>query len=424
MASIATHPAVAIARGALRASGRPRLSPLRARGRLGAPFEPFARETIIDPASAYRRLHARPGVHPAGRNVFALASYRDVRAAARAHDVLVSGEGVTLVRAPLPMMLTLDRPRHDVLRRLVAPLFTASRSAAMEQGMRELVSSALDRMLAEPGADAVSELAIPLPITVIARMLGVPETDVERLHRWSDGVVEGFHAGSSLRSAASGLRSASAAIALHRYMLGVFARLREHQGDDVISALLASRDGGALTDEELFWFSLMLLVAGNETTTNLIGSLLLALARDPVAYERLRAEPELIGPAVEEGVRWSSPIQRMYRTATVDYTVDATTIPAGARVLLLFGAATRDPNEYPDPDRFIVDRDPTDHLGFGTGIHFCLGAHLARVETRVVLEQLLQRVSRISLAGEVRFTHNPTVHGPSHLPLRLVPSSG
>jgi cytochrome P450 len=149
---------------------------------------------------------------------------------------------------------------------------------------------------------------------------------------------------------------------------------------------------------------------------------LFALARDPLAYERLRAEPELIGPAVEEGVRWGSPIQRMYRTAAVDYTVGATTIPAGARVLLLFGAASRDPREYPDPDRFVVDRNPTDHLGFGTGIHFCLGAHLARVETRVVLEQLLRRVSRITLAGEVRFTHNPSLRGPSRLPLRLEPA--
>jgi cytochrome P450 len=128
-----------IARGTLRASSRPTVSRLRATGPLGAPFEPFAHETIIDPASAYMRLHTRPGVHPSGRNVFALAAYDDVYAGARAHDVLVSGRGVTMVRASLPMLLTLDRPRHDDLRRLVAPLFTTSRSAMMEPGMRELV---------------------------------------------------------------------------------------------------------------------------------------------------------------------------------------------------------------------------------------------------------------------------------------------
>ncbi len=419
MSTLAAHPAVAIARGTLRASGRPRLSPLRAKGALGAPFEPFSRETVTDPELAYRRLHARPGVHPAGRNVFALASYEHVRAATRAHDVLTSGKGVTLVPASLPMLLTLDRPRHDDLRRLVAPLFTVSRSAMMEAGMREVVTGALDRILAQPGADVVSELAVPLPITVIARMLGIPESDLDRLHGWSDDIVEGFHAGSSVRSAASGLRSGRSALALYRYMLGVFAQLRRAPGDDVISALLNASDGGALSDEELFWFSLMLLVAGNETTTNLIGSLLLALARDPLAYERLRAEPGLVPGAIEEAVRWGSPIQGLFRTAAADHAAGATTIPEGARVLLLFGAANRDPRKYRDPDRFILDRDAGDHLGFGSGIHFCLGAHLARVETRVVLEQLLQRVARIGLAGEVRFTSNPMLRGPSRLPLRL-----
>jgi cytochrome P450 len=365
------------------------------------------------------RLHTRPGVHPSGRNVFALAAYEDVYAGARAHDVLVSGRGVTMVRASLPMLLTLDRPRHDDLRRLVAPLFTASRSAMMESGMREVVSGALDRMLAQPGTDAVSHLAVPLPITVIARLLGVPESDLGHLHRWSDGVVEGFHARWSLAATANGLRSGWAALALHRYMLGVFERLRQEPGEDVISALLASRDGGTLSDEELFWFALMLLVAGNETTTNLIGSMLLAFARDPRAYAQLRAEPDLVGSAIEEAIRWGSPIRSLFRTAAADYRLGETTIPTGARVLLLFGAANRDPRKYPDPDRFIVDRGAADHLGFGTGIHFCLGAHLARVEARVVLEQLLMKVSRISLAGDVRFTRNPSLHGPNRLPLRL-----
>jgi cytochrome P450 len=202
-------------------------------------------------------------------------------------------------------------------------------------------------------------------------------------------------------------------------MTGVFARLRREPGDDVISALLASQDGGALDDAELFWLSLMLLVAGNETTTNLIGLVLLSLARDPDAYARLRAEPELIPSAVEEAVRWGSPIQGLYRTPTEDYDVGATTIPAGARVLLLFGAANRDPRVFADPDRFVIDREPNDHLGFGMGIHFCLGAHLARVETRIVLESFVQRVGRLELAGRVVWGDNPTVHGPRHLPLRL-----
>lgn len=420
MASVATHPAATIARGMADAYRRPRIRAASAVGPLGAPFEPFAAATIADRAGAYRRLHASPGVHPVGRELYALASFDGVRAGARAHHALASGKGVALVRASLPMLLTVDRPRHAELRRLLGPQFTAERSAAMMPGLRALATAALQRMLANPGSDAVTELAVPLPITVIARLLGVPEQDLDLLHRLSDGIVEGFHAGSSLRSIGRGVRAGATVVSLHRYMSRLFVRLRREPGDDVISGLLASQAGGEMRDDELFWLSLMLLVAGNETTTNLIGSLLYALARDPEAYERLRSDPELVGSAVDEGLRWGSPIQGMFRTVIDDYTVGSTTIPAGARVLLLFGAANRDPTKFADPDRFVVDRHPGDQIAFGSGIHFCLGAHLARLEARVVLEELIPRVAALELAGEVSWRDNPTVHGPSHLPLRLV----
>lgn len=421
MTSVFDHPAATIAKGALTSMRRPHLRPARVRGTLGAPFHPFDPVTIADPPAAYRRLHAMPGVHRMGRQSYALADHEDVRAAARAHDVLVSGHGVTAQRAPLPMLLTMDRPRHDNLRRLLTPHFSTARSAALEPGMREVIGNGIEAMLRRPGADAVAELAVPLPMTVIARLLGVPDADLDRLHRWSDGVVEGFSAGWSFAGRASAADAIRSTLSLHRYLLGVFAHLRREPGEDVISALLSSQEAGQLGDEELFWLGLMLIVAGNETTTNLIGSMLLALARDPEAYRRLRAEPELVCPAVEEAVRWGSPIQGLYRTAATDYGVGETTIPAGARVLLLFGAANRDPRVYDDPDRFVVDRAPTGHLGFGTGIHFCLGAHLARVEARLVLEELLARVATIELVGPISWRDNPSVHGPSCLPLRLEP---
>jgi beta-dihydromenaquinone-9 omega-hydroxylase len=417
MTRVFSHPVATIAKGTVTAMRHPRLQPIR--GPLGAGFDPFDPATISDPPAAYRRLHANPGVHRIGRGAYALARHRDVRAAARAQDVLVSGKGVTAVPTSLPMLLTIDRPRHDVLRRQLVPHFTTARSAAMEPGMREVIGPAIDRMLARPGADAVAELAVPLPMTVIARLLGAPGSDLERLHHWSDGVVEGFHADGSFVRTVRGAGAVWHTIALHRYLLGVFATLRREPGDDVISALLTSPEASELGDDELFWHAMMLIVAGNETTTNLIGSLLLALARDPAAYRRLRAEPDLIRPAVEEAARWGSPIQGLFRTAAADYVVGQSTIPAGARVLLLFGAANRDPCVYTDPDRFVVDRAPTDHLGFGAGIHFCLGAHLARLEARLVLEELLARVASIELAGPVVWRDNPSVHGPSRLPLRL-----
>lgn len=416
--AVRAHPAVTIVRSTVAASRRPR--PRRAQA-VGHDFDPFAAEVIADPPAAYRRLHARGGVHSCRRRrLYTIAGYEDVRAAARAHDALSSAAGVSQIPAALPMLITSDRPRHGALRRIVAPHFTADAALARRGLMETIAASAIERMLARPGSDAIGELAVPLPITMIARFLGVPEHDLDDFRRWSDGIIEGFHAD---RSPAAVWRAAQVArhvFALHAYMLRAFERLRRTPGDDVISALLASQDSGALGDEELFWFALMLLVAGNETTTNLIGSMLLALATDPDSYERLRAEPELIPSAVEESLRWGSPIQGLFRTAVAPYRAGEATIPAGARVLLAFGAANRDPRRYPDPDRFVVDRNPTDHLGFGTGIHFCLGAHLARLEAAVVLRELVARVARVELAGPPEWTRNPTVRGPRRLPLRMV----
>jgi beta-dihydromenaquinone-9 omega-hydroxylase len=420
--AVRAHPAVTIVRANLVARTRQRRRRRRtAHVPLGRDFDPFAPEVLADPAAAYRRLHAVGGVHRCRRHdLFVLAGYEDVRAAARAHNVFSSAHGVSQVPAALPMLITSDRPRHGELRRMVAPHFTAESAQATRPLMERVTAEALERMLERPSSDAVAALAVPLPITVIAERLGVPASDLADFRRWSDGIIEGFHAGRSPAMLWRGPRVMGHVVSLHRYMRGVFDRLRRTPGDDVISALLVSQDGGSLNDEELFWFALMLLVAGNETTTNLIGSMLLALAEDPEAYDRLRRDPELVGQVVEESLRWGSPIQGLFRQTTEDHQVGDATIPAGSRVLLSFGAANRDPRQFPDPDRFDVERHPTDHLGFGFGIHFCLGAHLARLEAAVVLDALTARVARIEPAGPVEWTGNPTVRGPRRLPLRLV----
>lgn len=427
MVAVAGHPATAMARCAVQVCGQLTARRLDAIGPLGAPFDPFNPLTVAAPGATYQALHADPGVHPIGRKGFALAGYDDVRAAARANDVLISGQGITMLAASLPTLLTLDEPRHGELRRLLTPLFTARRLAALEPMMRELTASAIDRMLLDrQGADAVSELAVPLPVAVIAALLGVPAAHLKQFQRWSDGVVAGFHADRIFarphtdgRQLLQPLRSVGAVMAMHRYMRKVYTRLRRDPGDDIISALLTSRDGGSLSDQELFWLSLTLLVAGNETTTNLIGLLLLALANHPEDYERLRSDPTLIDGAIEETLRWGSPVQHLYRTAVSDYTVGSTTIPAGSRVMLLFGAANRDPHKFANPDVFDIHRNPTDHVGFGSGIHYCLGARLARLEARMVVEELLPRVRRIRVLDPIKWRNNPTLRGPEQLFLQL-----
>jgi cytochrome P450 len=187
--------------------------------------------------------------------------------------------------------------------------------------------------------------------------------------------------------------------------------------------MMTASDGhDVLSDDEIFWSAAMLIGAGSETTTNLLSGLFLTLAQRPQLYARLREQPELIPSAIEEQLRFVAPVQGFYRTATRDYQMGAQTIPAGARVLLLFAAANRDPRHYPDPDTFDLLRHPTDHLAFGVGIHFCLGTPLSRLEVSRVLSQLLPRVESIRFAGEHRYLDDPTMRGLAHLPLELVPS--
>lgn len=380
-------------------------------------LDPLAPAVIADPYPWYRALHRGGPVHYSEkRDVWIVSRHEDVRAAARAHDWLSSADGVTRFRTRLPMMLTMDRPGHTRLRRLVARDFTRDALERWRPAIEEMTRSAFDRMLAAGSCDAVAEVASPLPVDAIARVLGVPPEDVPAFRRWSDGIVEGFGVAPDAAPVRTSARVVGSAMKLQGYLAAQVAQRRAQPGDDLLSRLVNS-DDEPLSDDELFWFALLLLVAGNETTANLIGTMLLSLAEHPEEYALLREDPGLVPAAVEESLRYVSPIQGFYRTAVSDYDVDGVTIPAGARVLLLFGAANRDPRKYPDPDAFAIERNPTDHVAFGLGIHFCLGAHLARLEGAVVLRELLARAASIELAGEPVWSRNPTLRGLARLPL-------
>jgi beta-dihydromenaquinone-9 omega-hydroxylase len=385
-------------------------------------YDPFAADTVADPYPWYRRLQDEaPLYRQDALRFWVLSRYDDVLAGARAHGTLSSAEGVIYIRQPLPMMLTMDPPDHTRLRRIVARDFTPTAVSGWRTLVERRAAEAVDRMLGEATTDAVAAVASPLPILVIAQILGVPPDDYPQFRDWSDKIVESLAVidpGDMERAN----RTVEGILALQAYMAALVEERRRTPTGDLLSRLVQPRQEGALDDSEVFWFSLLLLVAGNETTTNLLGNLLHTLASTPALWEELRSQPDLVPGAVEESLRHDSPVQGFFRTALVPYRAHAVDIPAGDRVLLLFGAANRDPRRYPDPDTFRIDRGAADHLGFGSGIHLCLGAHLARLEATAVLGELVRRVRRIEPAGDAVRGTNPILRGMARLPLTLTPA--
>ncbi|MBV9410728.1 MAG: cytochrome P450 [Acidimicrobiia bacterium] len=382
-------------------------------------YDPFAADTVADPYHWYRRLQGEaPLYHQDALDFWVLSRYGDVLAGARAHGSLSSAEGIIYTRQPLPMMLTMDPPDHTRLRRIVARDFTPTSVAAWRGLVEGLAREAVDRMLDEGTTDAVAAVASPLPILVIAEILGVPSEDYPQFRLWSDQIVESL-ALNDPNDVERANRTVQGILSLQQYVTALVEERRQAPRNDLLSRLLQPRAEGTLSDSEVFWFSLLLLVAANAPTTNPLGNILHTSASEPEVWNALRANPQLIAGAIEESLRHDSPIQGFFRTVIAPYAVQGVEIPVDERVLLLFGAANRDPDHFDDPDIFRVDRNPADHLGFGSGIHLCLGAHLARLEASAVLHELARRVRRIECAGEPVRGDNPILRGMAKLPLNL-----
>lgn len=400
-------------------------------GRKTAPatdFDPFSAQTMRDPYPGYRTLltgHEVPNVwYNRKRGIWIIAGYDDLRKALRDNEALSSAQSQSRFRVYLPSMNAADPPEHTRLRKFVSRAFTARAMTAWQTNINEVADELVDAVIARRTTEAVSELAKPLPTRLIARMLDIPKDDQPQFVAWSDEMVAGAFAPLTPRGMRLSARSGSATAAMRRSLDPLIAQRRRNPGDDLISMMTPADADDVLTDDEIFWSAAMLIGAGSETTTNMLSGLLLTLAQQPDLYARLREQPELIPAAIEEQLRMGSPVQGFYRTATRDYTVGENTIPAGARVLLLFAAANRDPRHYDDPDTFDLDRNPTDHLAFGGGVHYCLGVPLTRLEGARVFSQLLPRVEAIRLAGDYRYLDNPTMRGLQHLPLELIPAKG
>jgi cytochrome P450 len=373
---------------------------------------PFAPELVSDPYPTYRRLleeepffHERSGFWVVARHADVHQVLRDRRLgradfAERARSQLGDGP---LARAFTQFLLFKDPPDHTRLR------------GQIEEAVEEL----LDRVPADGTLELIGDVAYPLLVLVICALLGVPPQDRGDFRAWSSAVAEGLDAITNPQPEPIG-RANAGAEALGDYFRGLIAERRARPRDDLVSDLIAARDGAdRLSEEELLGTVVLLFGAGHETTVNLIGNGALALLTHPEQTERLRAEPVLLPGAIEELLRFDSPVQRTVRTATEDVPVGGRTVRAGERVMALLGAANRDPHRFADPDRLDVARsDAQHHVSFGGGIHYCLGAPLARLEAQIAIGALLRRLPDARLV-DAQPTWRPTLvlRGLTRLPL-------
>ncbi|MGV0625824.1 cytochrome P450 [Mycolicibacter minnesotensis] len=386
-------------------------------------FDPFASTTMRDPYPGYRTLFSGPKVwYSRKRGIWIIPAYDEVWQALRDDEALSSAESQARFRVHLQTMNATDPPVHTRLRRSVSRAFTPRAMKSWEVNINRVADELVDAMIRRRRVDIVADLAKPLPNRLIAMMLAIPEEDRHQFLEWADTINEAAFAPLNLRGMVMNMRSSQAVIAMHRSLDPMIKARRAAPGDDLISMLAAPSGADTLSDDEVFWTASMLVGAGSETTMNLISGLFLTLAQRPDVYARLREQPDLIPAAIEEQLRLVSPVQGFYRTATRDYRVGEYTIPARARVLVLYASANRDPLHYPDPDTFDLDRRPTDHVAFGGGAHYCLGTHLTRIEVSRVLTQLIPHVETIRLDGPHSYLVNATMRGLDHLPVELVPA--
>ncbi|WP_175409700.1 cytochrome P450 [Streptomyces sp. TRM64462] len=372
----------------------------------------YGPEFTADPYPVYAKLRAAGPVHevlaPDGQQVWLVVGHAEARAVLADPRLSKSPStiGLTMLDEEVigPNLLVVDPPDHTRLRKLVAREFTARRVEALRPRVQAIVDELLDAMAPAGHADLVDALAFPLPITVICELLGVPTADRDRFRAWSDEIVAPTGADAE-RAAVYGLAAYLDELIEDKRCAG--------PADDLLSALLRTRaeDGDRLSAPELRALAYLLLIAGHETTVNLISNGVRALLTHPDQLAALRADFGLLDGAVEEMLRYDGPVETAtYRFTREPVAVGDTLIPAGRAVLVGLDAGDRDPGRYPDPDRFDIRRDTAGHLAFGHGIHYCLGAPLARLEARIALRALLERFPRLALD-----------HDPSSEPLDWLP---
>ena len=384
----------------------------------------FSAETRRNPYPWYEQMRsASPVFCDPNTGTWLLFDYASVRAAMNDPATFSSRVVPPGGRAPDWLVFN-DPPRHSALRAAVMRAFTPRAIAELEPRIREISARLLAKAAANGTMDLIAEYATPLPILVIAEMMGIPSVDLERFAAWSQVIVNLSY---SMTGGAEAQRTTMEFFAarphMHAFVMTLVAKRRANPGKDLLSAIVHSNiDGDSITDEDVFGFFLLLLSAATETTTNLIGNAVVTLLDHPDQFRLLRSQRDLLPTAIEEVVRYRSPAQVMFRQTTRDVVMHGQTIPANSFVLVMIGSANRDTTHIPDAARFDITRSPNPHIAFGHGIHFCLGAALGRLEGRVALTHLLDMLSDIQLADDAPWEPRQAlhVHGPSRLPVSIV----
>ena len=386
------------------------------------------------PHADWARLRRESPVHWCGReegeSFWAITKHEDIIYVSRRPEVFENSPrllmsydpGITAEDFPVRMLLNMDPPEHRSYRSLVSQRFTPRALQRIKEQVDAIADEILDGVMeggAEAETDFVATVSALLPIWVIAEMLGVPRSDWELLFHWTNRTIgaadpEYVEDGKSPRETMDAAR-----LSLFRYFNDMTEDRRKNPRNDIVSILANSKvDGKPLPPLELLSYYLLLVVAGNETTRNATSGGLLALIENPGELEKVRRNPGLLKPLVEEILRWTSPVIQFCRTPNRDVEIRGQRIRAGERIVLFYPSANRDEEVFESPDKFRVDRHPNRHLAFGIGEHFCLGAHVARLELEVIFRHLVQRLEHVELAGPLERLRSSVVGGIKHMPIR------
>ena len=370
---------------------------------------------------AWMREHA-PVYRDPVNEVWAITRYADVLSIEKDPITYSSHRAPRPHGDHLPMIISMDGREHTMRRKLVSKGFTPRRVRDHEETIRRICTEIIDRVAPRGECDFVWDIAAPLPLLLIADMLGFPPESYDDLLRWSDDLIRG----TTINDPDAAMKAAEAALEFREFQLGVIAdRRSKPPQDDLVSILChAEIDGERLGDEDIIQESLLILIGGDETSRHVMTDGMLALLEHPEQMAILRDDPSRIEVGVEELLRWVTPIKNMSRTVTREVTMYGETMNEGDQIILMYPAANRDPRVFTDPDTLDVRRDPNPHLAFGFGPHFCMGASLARLELRVMFGELLRRLPDLHLAGDPLPRRSSNfISGPEAMPVAFTPTT-